>query len=136
MSAQKGKDMLLKLDTDGLGTFATVAGLRGKSLSFNTETIDITDAESQGQWRELLACGVKTARVSGSGIFKDQSSDDLVRSYFFNDTIRDWQITIPDFGVLEGLFQISGFEYSGGHNNELSFELTLESAGQLTFTSL
>ena len=136
MSAQKGKDMLLKLDTDGLGTFAAVAGLRGKSLSFNTETIDITDAESQGQWRELLACGVKTARVSGCGIFKDQSSDDLVRSYFFNDTIRDWQISIPDFGVLEGLFQISGFEYSGGHNNELSFELTLESAGQLTFTSL
>ena len=85
MSAQKGKDMLLKLDTTGLGVFTTVAGLRAKSLSFNTETIDITDAESQGQWRELLACGVKTARVSGSGIFKDETSDDLVRDFFFND---------------------------------------------------
>ncbi len=136
MSAQKGKDMLLKLDTTGLGVFTTVAGLRAKSLSFNTETIDITDAESQGQWRELLACGVKTARVSGSGIFKDETSDDLVRDFFFNDVLPDWQITIPDFGVLEGPFQISGFEYSGGHNNELSFELTLESAGQLTFTSV
>ena len=48
MSAQKGKDMLLKLDTTGLGVFATVAGLRAKSLSFNTETVDITDADSQG----------------------------------------------------------------------------------------
>lgn len=136
MSAQKGKDMLLKLDTDGLGSYSTVAGLRAKTLAFNTETIDVTDAESAGQWRELLACGVKTARISGSGIFKDAGSDDLVRSYFFNAIIRDWQITIPDFGTVEGAFHISGFEYAGGHNNELSFELTLESAGNLTFSAL
>ncbi len=136
MSAQKGKDMLLKLDGDGLGSFVTVAGLRAKTLAFNTESVDITDAESQGQWRELLACGVKTARVSGSGIFKDQSSDSTVRDYFFNGTIRNWQIIIPDFGSVEGLFQILGFEYAGGHNNELSFELTLESAGSLTFSAL
>ncbi len=136
MSAQKGKDMLLKLDEDGLGTFSTVAGLRSKSISFNADTVDITNADSQDQWRELLACGVKSTRVSGNGIFKDQASDELVRSYFFNSTIRDWQITIPDFGTLEGLFQISGFEYSGGHNNEIAFELTLDSAGPITFTAI
>ncbi len=136
MSAQKGKDMLLKLDEDGRGTLSTVAGLRSKSISFNADTVDITHADSQDQWRELLACGVKSTRVSGSGIFKDQASDELVRSYFFNSTIRDWQITIPDFGTLEGLFQISGFEYAGGHNNELSFELTLDSAGPITFTAI
>ena len=136
MTAQKGKDLLIKIDSDGLGSFTTIAGLRAKTLSFNTETIDTTDAESQGHWRELLACGVKTARISGSGIFKDQSSDELVRSYFFNDTIRDWQITIPDYGTVEGAFQISGFEYAGTYNNELSFEMTIESAGNLTFTTL
>lgn len=136
MSAQKGKDMLLKIDEDGLGTFVTVAGLRAKTISFNAETVDITNADSQNQWRELLACGVKTARVSGSGIFKDQNSDEIVRSHFFNSTIRNWQMTIPDFGILEGLFQISGFEYAGGHNNELSFELTLDSAGPVTFTAI
>lgn len=135
MTAQKGKDMLLKLDSDGLGTFTTVAGLRAKSLSFNTETVDITDAESAGEWRELLACGAKSARASGSGIFKDQASDDLIRDYFFNATIRTWQIVIPDFGTIEGQFQITGFEYAGNHNNELSFELTLESAGALIFTA-
>lgn len=135
MSAQKGKDLLLKIDADGLGTFTTVAGLRTKIISFNTDTVDITHADSQDQWRELLACGVKSTRVSGSGIFKDQASDELVRSYFFNATIREWELTIPDFGTLQGLFQISGFEYSGGHNNELSFELTLESAGPVTFTA-
>jgi len=32
MTAQKGKDLLLKVDTDGTGTFATVAGLRARTL--------------------------------------------------------------------------------------------------------
>lgn len=136
MSAQKGKDMLLKVDIDGSGTFLSMAGLRARTLSFNTETVDITDVDSTGQWRELLNCGVKSARLTGSGIFKDQSSDETLRSYFFNSTIRDWQLIIPDFGTLEGPFHISGFEYGAAHNGEVTFELTLESAGVISFTAL
>ena len=103
MSAQKGKDLLLKVDSDGAGTFVTVAGLRSRSIAFNTETVDITHAESAGQWRELLAgAGVRSAKVQGAGIFKDAASDALVRSYVFAGTIRDWQVIIPDFGTVEG----------------------------------
>lgn len=137
MVAQKGKDLLLKVDSDGVGTFSTIAGLRSRNLAFNTETVDVTDAESAGQWRELLAgAGIKTASLSGSGIFKDGVSDETVRSYFFNGTLRDWQIVVPDFGTIEGLFQITALEYSGQHDGELAFELALESAGSLTFTVL
>ncbi|GBF27120.1 hypothetical protein MnTg02_02165 [bacterium MnTg02] len=137
MVAQKGKDLLLKVDSDGVGTFSTVAGLRSRNLAFNTETVDVTDAESAGQWRELLAgAGIKTASLSGSGIFKDGASDETVRSYFFNGTLRDWQIIVPDFGTIEGPFQITALEYSGQHDGELAFELALESAGSLTFTAL
>ena len=137
MVAQKGKDLLLKVDSDGVGTFSTVAGLRSRNLAFNTETVDVTDAESAGQWRELLAgAGIKTASLSGSGIFKDGASDETVRSYFFNGTLRDWQIIVPDFGTIEGPFQITALEYSGQHYGELAFELALESAGSLTFTAL
>ena len=97
----------------------------------------MTDAESAGQWRELLAgAGIKTASLSGSGIFKDGASDETVRSYFFNGTLRDWQIIVPDFGTIEGPFQITALEYSGQHDGELAFELALESAGSLTFTAL
>ena len=135
MSAQKGKDLLLKLDSDGAGTFVTVAGLRSRSIAFNTETVDITHAESAGQWRELLAgAGVKHAKVSGAGIFKDASSDAAVRSYVFAGTIRDWQVIIPDFGTVQGPFQIVSFELTGRHDGEVSFDLSLDSAGELTFT--
>jgi TP901-1 family phage major tail protein len=136
MTAQKGKDLLLKVDTDGAGSFATVAGLRARTLAFNAASVDVTDQESAGRWRELLeGAGIKTARVSGSGIFKDASSDETLRQYFFAGTVRDWQVIVPDFGTVEGAFQIAALEYGGQHDGEVSFELSLESAGALTFAA-
>lgn len=135
MVAQKGRDLLLKID-NGAG-FAAVAGLRSKRLSFNAALVDVTDAESAGRWRELLGgAGVQRAALSGSGIFKDQASDALVRSLFFAGTIAGWQIVIPDFGTVAGPFQIASLEYSGAHDGEVLFEIALESAGALTFGAL
>lgn len=132
MVAQKGRDLLLKVDNGG--GFVTVAGLRSKRLSFNTEIVDVTDAESAGRWRELLGgAGVQRASVSGSGIFKDQASDALVRSLFFGSTIADWQVVVPDFGTVSGAFQVAALEYSGAHDGEIVFEIALKSAGALTF---
>ena len=136
MAAQRGKDLLLKVDTTGSGAFSTVAGLRARSLAFNAATVDVTHTESANEWRELLAgAGAKSARISGSGIFKDAATDETVRNLFFAGTIRNWQIVIPDFGTVGGAFQITALEYSGGHDNELIFELALESAGALSFAA-
>ncbi len=134
MTAQSGKDMLLKLDQTGSGSFVTVAGLRTKTLAFNAAPIDVTDAESAGRWRELLAGGgVKRASVSGSGIFKDAASDALIRQMFFAGTIRSWQLILPDFGTVEGPFQIVALEFAADHAGEVTFELALESAGEVGF---
>ncbi len=132
MGAQKGKDLLLKVQDAGV--YGTVAGLRSRRLSFNAETVDVTDAESVGRWRELMGgAGVQRASVSGSGLFKDQASDAAVRSAFFSGAILNWQVVIPDFGTVTGPFQITALEYAGEHNGELTFELALESAGHLSF---
>jgi TP901-1 family phage major tail protein len=137
MAAQKGKDLLLKVDSDGLGNYTTVAGLRSRTISFNAETIDITHQESAGQWRELLdGGGIKSARLSGAGVFKDAESDETVRGYFFNGTVRTWQVVIPDFGTATGLFQVTSLEFSGRHDAEVSFEMTLESAGEIVFAAI
>jgi TP901-1 family phage major tail protein len=134
MSAQKGKDLLIKI-ADGAG-FTTVAGLRTRRLAFNAETVDITHAESANRWRELLdGAGVKRASVSGRGLFKDAASDELVRATFFNGAVTDYQIVIPDFGTVAGAFQITSLEFAGEHNGEVTFDLSLESAGELTFTA-
>ncbi len=137
MTAQKGRDLLLKIDTTGAGVFQTVAGLRANALSFNAESVDVTHQESAGAWRELLAgAGLKSANVRGQGIFKDAASDETVRGYFFNGTIRRWQVIVPDFGTIDGPFQITALEIAGRHDAEVTFELALESAGELTFTAV
>ncbi len=135
MVAQKGKDLLLKVDKNTVGTFITVAGMRSRRIAFNAESVDVTDYESAGRWRELLAgSGVQRASINGSGIFKDAQSDADIREMFFNGAIVPWQIIVPDFGTIEGLFQITSLEYAGSHNGEVSYELAIESAGALTFT--
>lgn len=135
MSAQKAKDLLIKIQSGA--NFVTVAGLRSKQLRLNTESIDITHSESAGRWRELLeGAGVKRCSLTGSGIFKDEASDMLVKNLFFNGQLAVFQVIIPDFGTLEGLFQVTSVEYHGQHQGELAAELAFESAGVLTFTAL
>ncbi|MBN8957768.1 MAG: phage major tail protein, TP901-1 family [Rhizobiales bacterium] len=135
MAAQKGKDLLLKL-ADG-AEFVTVAGLRTRRLALNAETVDVTHAESAGRWRELLeGAGVKRASVAGRGLFKDAASDALVRQMFFDGAVKGMQIVIPDFGTVAGAFQISSLEFAGEHDGEVTYEVALESAGELTFTAV
>jgi len=135
MAAQKGKDLLLKIH-DGTA-YATVAGLRSRQIAFNAEPVDVTHAESAGRWRELLAgAGVKRASVAGSGVFKDGASDALIRQSFFDGTIRNAQIVVPDFGTLTGPFQVTSLEFAAEHDREVTFDIALESAGEITFAAL
>ncbi len=136
MVAQKGKDLLIKIDMDGTGTFETVAGLRASRITFNADTVDVTNLDSEGGWRELLGgAGVRSAAISGSGVFRDEFTDERARQIFFDGDILDYQVIIPDFGVVEGLFQITSLEYSGQHDGEAAYELSLASAGALSFTA-
>jgi TP901-1 family phage major tail protein len=136
MAAQSGKDLLLKVDMNGGGLFETVAGLRATRISFNAESIDVTSLESQGGWRELLAgAGVKSAAISGSGVFKDAATDERARQIFFDGLTPEFQVIIPGFGTVEGAFLISSIEYAGSHNGEATYEMSLASAGALAFTA-
>ncbi len=136
MAAQRGKDLLLRLES-APAVFTTVGGLRARQISLNAETVDVTHAESAGRWRELLAgAGARRASISGAGVFRDEGSDALVREVFFAGEIRDWQVVVPEFGRIQGAFQITQLEYRGEHAAEVTFEIALESAGALTFTAL
>ena len=137
MAAQKGKDLLIKIDAAGDGAFETVAGLRATRISFNADTVDATTAESEGGWRELLVgAGIRSASISGSGVFKDAASDSMIRQRFFDGTGITAQMVVPDFGIIEGPFQITALEYAGTHDGEATFEANFVSAGALAFTAL
>ena len=136
MGAQRGKDLLVKLDLGG-GAFETVAGLRATRIALNAGAVDVTDAEAPGRWRALLAgAAVQSASVTGRGVFKDAASDAALREAFFAGATPAFQLVVPDFGTMEGPFQVTGLEYAGDHDGEATFEATLESAGPLTFAAL
>lgn len=137
MVAQNGKDLLIKVDLTGDGQFETIAGLRASRISFNAETVEVTSLESTGGWRELLGgAGVKSAQISGSGVFKDAATDARARQIFFDGEVPRFQVIVPDFGVIEGPFMVTAIDYAGTYNGEASYELAMASAGALSFVAL
>ncbi len=136
MTAQSGKDLLVKVDMTGDGQFESAAGLRATRISFNAESVDVTSLESAGGWRELLAgAGVKTAAISGSGIFRDADTDERMRQVFFDGETPQFQIIIPAFGTVQGAFQITSIDYAGTFDGEATYEVALMSAGALSFVA-
>lgn len=134
MAVQAGKDLLVKVDMSTDGNFETIAGLRATRISFNAEAVDVTALDSEGGWRELLAgAGVRSAAISGSGVFRDAATDERARQLLFDGLTPNFQVVIPEFGIVEGPFQVTSLEYSGQLNGEATYELSLASAGQLEF---
>ena len=137
MVAQNGKDLLIKIDMTGSGSFDTFAGLRATRISFNAETVDVTSLESAGGWREILAgSGVKSATITGSGVFKDHATDERARQIFFDGQVPEFQVIVPDFGIVQGPFKITSIDYAGSHNGEATYELSMASAGALSFSPI
>jgi len=137
MAAQKGKDILLKIG-DGASpeVFATVAGLRARTISLSARGVDATDSDSPGRWRELLAgAGTRQVAISSAGIFRDAGSDAAIREVFFSQAARAWQVIVPDFGVLAGPFLVASLEYAGDHEGEATYALSLASAGEVSFAA-
>ncbi|MEM1344693.1 MAG: phage major tail protein, TP901-1 family [Pseudomonadota bacterium] len=134
MTAQSGRDLLIKLDETGSGPFVTVAGLRATRLAFNADSVDVTTADSPGRWRELLAgAGLRSAALTGSGVFRDAAADAALRRVFFASELPSFQVVIPDFGTITGPFQITALEYAGTHDGEATYEVSMVSAGVLAF---
>jgi len=139
MAAQKGKDILVKILTSQAGaskTYQTMAGLRTHTLSFNANVVDISNASQTHTWRELLAgSGLKTMSVSGEGVFRDAAADEKIRASFVDGSIIEWLIHIPHFYDIVGNFQITELQYAGEYDGEMTWRLSLESAGELTWTA-
>ena len=138
MAAQKGKDLLIKVSSDGtaVGTMTAIAGLRSPSVTINGEAPDVTTADSANRFRELLAgAGVRSVEVSGSGIFQDDAAIEDLRGHVMGGTHAYLEVVGPDWGEFAGLFHVSSLELSGDHDGEVGFTVSLASAGEITWAA-
>jgi len=140
MAAQKGSALLLKIGADETAapasdTYTTVGGLRSTSITHNEEAVDVTTKDSSGVRSLLANGGVQTVSISGSGVFTDAASEATLRTAFGASNFHNFQVVVPDFGTYEGEFMVASLEYAGEYNGEVTYSVTLESSGSVTFTA-
>ena len=145
MAAQKGLDVLMKIDISGTKT--TIGGLRSTSITLNDESVDITNKDSLGSRTLLAGAGVNSLSISGSGVFTDSAAEVAVRTAFQAQqntsngssgqtaAFESFQFRIPNLGTYTGNFQITSLEYSGEYNGEATYSMSFESAGYITFAA-
>lgn len=140
MAAQKGSALLLKIGATASGaasadTYTTIGGLRSNGITFNDEAVDVTTKDSAGI-RELLANGgIQTCSISGSGVFTDAATELTLRTAFAAADFSNFEVLLPELGTYQGKFMISSLEYTGEHNGEMTYSVSLESSGAFTFTA-
>lgn len=114
-------------------TFTTIACQRSTTGSINNEQIDVT-AKCNTPWRQLLEGGIRSMSLSLSGVFNDdQSMADMIGIHNAG-SIRNYRL-ISEYGdVYEGAFFAASMERSGEHTDAEQFSMTLESAGDISYT--
>ena len=137
MAAQKGLDVLMKIDISGTKT--TIGGLRSTSITLNDESVDITNKDSLGTRTLLAGAGVNSLSVSGSGVFTDSAAEVAVRTAFAAQqntsdgssaqtaAFESFEFIIPNLGTYTGAFQITSLEYAGEYNGEATYSMSFES---------
>ena len=133
MAAQRGGALLLKIDISG--TMTTIGGLRSTTITINDEAVDVTNKDSGGSRALLPQGGIQTMSVSGSGVFTDTASEQLIRSSLGASSFKSYNIIVPDLGTYAGTFMIASLEFAGEYNGEVTYSVTLESSGGITFSA-
>jgi TP901-1 family phage major tail protein len=134
-SARTGRTLLLR---DGTGTAAvTIAAMRTTSFTLSGETIDVTDKDSPGQFRELLgAAGTASVSISANGLLSGSTQSTNLASRVLNRSLNEYRVEFDNGDTLEGPFQIVSFEAAGEYNGLQTYSLRLESGGSIALSAV
>jgi TP901-1 family phage major tail protein len=131
MAADTGRNFLLKM---GTGTAAvTVAAMRTTSFTINGEAVDITSKDDAGFRTLLGTAGLSSISLSAEGVLSGSTTSNgfaaRTKAKSLDLYTLLWDGTS---GTLAGSFQCVSFGAAGGHNNEQTYSVTLESSGSWT----
>lgn len=138
MAKQLGRALLVKID-DGSGTKNNLCGLNSKSLTINNSSIDVTTPDCTtpegALYTETLA-GLKNVSVSGDGFFEDSTAEARMNTVAMAaDNSTSFEVVVPDFGTYAGTFRITSVEFGGETEGGVTYSLSLESSGAVTFAA-
>jgi len=140
MAKQLGRALLVKIgDGEASEVFSNLCGLNSKSLTINNSSIDVTTPDCTSPegalWTETLA-GLKNVSASGDGFFEDSTAEARMNTVAMAaDNVANFQVVVPDFGTYAGAFRLTSVEYGGETEGGVTYSLSLESTGVVTFTA-
>ena len=135
MTTYCGSDFLIQMqDEPTAGEWETIAELQGSSASINNTQVD-TSSKDTNLWRRLSACGIKSMTLNGDGIANDDNTYIQLKANAHGNTIAVYRLINGYGDTWQGSFQISSLEMTGNNGEAETFSLTLESAGEITFTA-
>jgi TP901-1 family phage major tail protein len=117
------------------GTMTTIGGLRSTSININDEAVDITNKDSGSSRTLLPQGGILSMSISASGVFTDSTAEQTLRSKVHQSTFESYNLIVPDLGTYAGQFMIESLSFSGEFNGEVTFDLSLQSSGPITFSA-
>ena len=140
MAKQLGRALLVKIgDGEATESFNNLCGLNSKSLTINNSAIDVTTPDCTSPegllFTETLA-GLKNISVSGDGFFEDSAAEARMNTVAMqNDNQANFEIVVPDFGTYAGAFRLTSVEFGGETEGGVTYSISLESTGAVTFTA-
>lgn len=134
MSAQKGKEILIKCAVGGVQTL--IGGMQAKSMKINNGTTEVSATDSPDTWRELLeGANTQSLSITGSGVLKSTAGQMEVVEASMNNSPLDMEFIVPGLGTFACSKMLSsGLDINGGNTGEAKFSGTFESGATVTFT--
>lgn len=141
MAKQLGRSLLVQIGdgTTPTEVFSNLCGLNSKAMTINNASIDVTtpDCTTPGGalWTETLN-GTKNFTVTGDGFFEDSASELRMNTVAMAaDNKCNFKVTVPAFGTYAGAFRIVSLEFGGETEGGVTYSISLESTGAVTFTA-
>ncbi len=138
MGKEVGKNVILKVGNGATPTevFTALAGQRDAKLTINGQSIDVSD-KTTNNWGATLAGTLNaTVTVSGFVSWPDTTGWDALRLKALAGSTVNFELVVNAAGdKFKGPFSITSFNIGGEQNSGTSYDITLESAGALTWVA-
>jgi len=137
MAGQQGRDVILKRgDAASPEVFTAIAGATSTGFSQSNGEVDITTNDEDGVKTLLAGKYGMAGSTSLTGIAKDEATLAAMRTGFAAGTILNYKLVVPGAtggGTYSFAATISSLEETGEMDGALTYSLTLNTSGAITF---
>lgn len=117
------------------GSYVPLAGLRTRTLQIGSTNVDVTTADSSGQWRELLpSAGIKNLDFDAAGIWQGDSTGKNALIALHGLQLVTLRIVQPGTIQFDAAFQVESFQFTNPYNDASGFTAKFLSSGVVTIT--